>query len=61
MLYCIVAPIGAVTKIVPVGVVQVGWIVTEAVGAAGAVGIAFTVKRVTAEIQPVVMSWAVML
>ena len=33
MLYCIVAPIGAATTIVPVGVVQVGCTVTEAVGA----------------------------
>ena len=35
--------------IVPVGAAQVGWVVTEAVGAAGAVGTALTVRAVGAE------------
>ena len=35
---------GALTVIVPVVVVHVGCVVTEAVGAAGAVGAAFTVS-----------------
>ena len=56
MLYWIVAPTGAITTIVPVGVVHDGCMVTEAVGAAGAAGIGFTVKTVAIEIQPVVMS-----
>ena len=45
---------GAVTVIVPVVMVQVGCVVTEAVGAAGAVGAAFTVSCVAAEVQPAV-------
>ena len=43
---------GAVTVIVPVVVVHVGCAVTEAVGAAGAVGAAFTVSCVAADVQP---------
>ena len=42
---------GAVTVIVPVVVVHVGCVVTEAVGAAGAVGAAFTVTGVATEVQ----------
>jgi len=45
------APVGAVMTIVPVGVAQVGCTVTEAVGAAGGVGAAFTVSGVGAETQ----------
>ncbi len=45
------APVGAVTTMVPVGTAQVGWAVTEAVGAAGGVGMAFTVSGVGAETQ----------
>ena len=52
MLYCSPAPVGAETVMVPVGVVQVGWVVTAAVGAAGAAGTAFTVNAVTGEVQP---------
>ena len=52
MLYCNPAPSGAVMVMVPVGVVQVGCAVTVAVGAAGAVGAAFTVNIVTGEVQP---------
>ncbi len=40
---------------VPVGVVQVGCMVTEAVGAIGAVGKTFTVKLVAELMQPVVI------
>ena len=40
---------------VPVGVVQVGCIVTEAAGAAGAVDKAFTVKLVAEPVQPFVI------
>ena len=47
-----VAGAGAVTVIVPVVVVHVGCVVTEAVGAAGAVGAAFTVSCVAADVQP---------
>ena len=43
---------GAVTVIVPVVVVHVGCVVTEAVGAAGALGAAFTTTAVAEEIQP---------
>ena len=43
---------GAVTVMVPVVVVHVGCVVTEAVGAAGAVGAAFTVSCVAADVQP---------
>ena len=43
---------GAVTVIVPVVVVHVGCVVTEAVGAAGALGAAFTSTAVAEEIQP---------
>ena len=42
---------GTVTVIVPVVAVHVGCVVTEAVGAAGALGAAFTVTCVAAEIQ----------
>ncbi len=41
--------------IVPVGVVQVGCMVTEAVGATGAVGKISTVKLVAELMQPVVI------
>jgi hypothetical protein len=53
MLYSNAAPVGAEITIVPVGVVQVGCIVTLAVGAAGFAGIGFTVSAVGAETQPV--------
>ena len=53
MLYSKPAPVGAVTTIVPTGTVQVGCTVTDAVGAKGAVGTAFTVSEVADEIQPV--------
>ena len=39
----------------PVGVVQVGCVVTEAVGVAGAAGRAFTVNAVVADTQPEVV------
>ena len=38
--------------IVPVGAAQVGWVVTEAVGAAGAPGTALTVRVVADDTQP---------
>jgi hypothetical protein len=53
MLYSMEAPVGAVTVIVPVGVVQVGCAVTKAVGAAGAPGTVLTVTLVAVETQPV--------
>ena len=53
-------PIGAVTTIVPVGVVQVGWIVALAVGAA-IVGTAFMVKAIGFETQPATKSLTVTL
>ena len=40
---------------VPVGAVQVGCIVTEAVGATGKVGKTFTVKLVAELVQPFVV------
>ena len=43
---------GAVTVIVPVVVVHVGCVVTEAVGAAGALGAALIVTAVAAEVHP---------
>ena len=43
---------GAVTVIVPVVVVHVGCVVTEAVGCAGAEGAAPTVTAVIPEVQP---------
>ena len=46
---------------VPVGVVQVGCAVTDAVGVAGAEGIAFTVSTVAEEIHPVAVFFAVIL
>jgi hypothetical protein len=61
MLYSIDAPVGAVTVIVPVGVVQVGCAVTDAVGAAGAEGTVLTVTLVAIETQPVEVFCAVML
>ena len=48
-----VAGAGAVTVIVPVVVAHVVGDVAVAVGAAGALGAAFTVTWVAAEIQPV--------
>ena len=54
-------PTGAVTTIVPFGVVHVGCTVTEAVGWAGAEGTAFTVKAKLGDIQPVVVFFAVTL
>ena len=55
MLYSKLAANGAVIIIVPVGVVQVGCMVTEAVGATGAVGKISTVKLVAELMQPVVI------
>jgi hypothetical protein len=40
-------------------VVQVGAVVTEAVGAVGAPGGALTINVVAVEVQPVVVFWAV--
>ena len=51
ILYSNAAPVGADTTIVPVGTVQVGCTVTEAVGAAGGVGTAFTVTVVGLDTQ----------
>ena len=45
-------PVGAVMVIVPVATMQVGCAVTDAVGAAGVAGCAFTVTDVAEEIQP---------
>ncbi len=50
-LYSKPAPVGAVTTIVPVGVVQSGCTVTLAVGAAGGVGTLFTVNGVWFDTQ----------
>jgi hypothetical protein len=61
MLYSIDAPVGAVTVIVPVGVVHVGCTVTDAVGAAGAPGTVLTVTLVAVETQPVDVFCAVTL
>ena len=55
------APVGAVTAIVPVGVVHVGCAVTLAVGADGATGTAFTTNTVAEDSQPVLLSFAVTL
>jgi hypothetical protein len=51
MLYSYSAPVGAVITIVPVAVVQVGWIVTLAVAAAGTAGLAVTVTEVGLDIH----------
>ncbi len=51
MLYVKPEPVGAVTVMVPVAVVQVGCI-TVAVGAAGVAGCASIVILVEAEVQP---------
>jgi hypothetical protein len=61
MLYSMEAPVGAVIVIVPVGVVHVGWFVTDAVGAAGVPGAVFTVTLVAVETQPVEVFFAVIL
>ena len=60
MLYCRETPVGAVITIVPVGVVQVGWLVTEAVAVATK-GIGFTVIFKGAEMQPVALFFTVTL
>ncbi len=52
MLYSKLAPVGALTTIVPVGVVQVGCTVADAVGAATE-GAALMVKEVPFEVHPV--------
>jgi hypothetical protein len=49
------APVGAVTVIVPVAVPQLGCAVTLAVGATGVAGAVFTVKAVTEDTQPLVV------
>ena len=54
MLYSRLAPVGPVTTIVPVGVVQVGWTVALAVGVT-IVGTAFMVTTVAVETQPLVV------
>jgi hypothetical protein len=54
-------PVGAVTTMVPVGVVQIGCIVTVAVGVTGAAGIAFTSKLTEDETHFVLVSLAVTL
>ena len=46
ILYSKAAPVGTLTTMVPVGTVHVGCTVTDAVGAAGGVGIALTVTVV---------------
>ena len=53
------APTGAVTVIEPVVIVQLGCVVIDAVGVAGAAGIALIVKGNGADIQPVELSFAV--
>ena len=45
-------PVGAVIVISPVGVVQVGWVVTEAVGTEGVVGCGLIVVTVAGDTQP---------
>ena len=52
VLYVIPVPVGAVIIIVPVATEQVGCAVTDAVGAAGVEGWAFTVTLVAEDIQP---------
>ena len=59
MLYWMFAPEGAVTTMVPVGTVQVGCVVTHAVGAAGVAGGRCIVRFGGAKIQPVFTSLAV--
>ena len=53
MLYSRFAPVGDETTMVPVGVVQVGCTVTDAVGVAGVPGAALTVSGVAEDIHPV--------
>ena len=48
------APVGALTTIVPVGVVQVGWAVADAVGAA-IEGSALMVTAVAVDTHPLVV------
>lgn len=59
MLYTIEAPTGPVTVIVPEGTVQVGCTVILAVGEAGT-DIVLMVNGNDAEIQPDILSFAVM-
>ncbi len=54
MLYCKLAPVGALTRIVPVGVVQVGWAVADAVGAA-IEGSALMVTAVAVDTHPLLV------
>ena len=57
MLYSKLAANGAVISMVPVGVVQVGCVVTAAVGAAGKVGTAFTVKNNAVETHTALLTF----
>lgn len=52
-------PTGAVTVIMPVGVLQEGWVVIEAAGIAGATGIALMSNGNAAETHPDTLSIAV--
>jgi hypothetical protein len=55
------APVGAVTVIVPVATEQVGCAVALAVGAAGTDGCAFTVRLVAVDTHPLVVFFVVTL
>ena len=53
MLYSSVMPVGAVMTMVPLAMLHEGCTVTDAVGATGAAGAAFTVSEVDGDTQPV--------